>query len=153
MGIDTVDLNAPALSVPELIIAGGADNVTGTARPYLYFRKYRDLGAPWVFLVQNKSPHCCTANAKSLMLHWLAAVIAQRDTPSPRSGLRPMDQSVGWLAYVKTRETDTTDSFGLKTFAIVSAKIEKSNSIAPQGWTIAGWLPNHAIAKEWLFFV
>ena len=72
-----MSLNAQALCVPELIIVGGADNVTGTARPYLYFRKYRDLGALWAFVVQNKSPHCCTANTKSLMLHWLEAVIAQ----------------------------------------------------------------------------
>lgn len=64
LGIDTVDLNTQALAVPELIIAGGADNITGTARPYFYFRKYRDLGAPWVFVVQNKSPHCCTCECK-----------------------------------------------------------------------------------------
>lgn len=87
------------------------------------------------------------------MLHWLEAVIAQRDTPSSRKALRTMDQSVGWLAYMKTRETDTTDSFGLKTFDVVSAKIEESKTTAPQGWIVAGWLPDHAIAKEWLSFV
>ena len=153
LGIDTVNLNAQALAVPELIIAGGADNVSGTARPYLYFRKYRDLGAPWAFIVQNKSPHCCTANAKSLMLHWLEVVIKQRGASSSRKPLRTMDQGDGWLAYVKTRETDTRDSFGLRTFEITGAQIEESKRVVPQGWIVAGWLPTHAIAKQWLFFV
>lgn len=152
LGIDTVNLDTQALAVPELIIAGGADNVTGTARPYLYFRKYRDLGAPWAFVVQNKSPHCCTANAKSLILHWLEVVIKQRGSSSS-GALGTMNQGNGWLAYVKTRETDTRDSFGLRTFEVIGAKIEESKSIAPQGWIAAGWLPNHAIAKQWLLFV
>jgi hypothetical protein len=91
-----VDLNPQALSVPELIIAGGADNVTGTARPYLYFRKYRDMGAPWAFIVQNKSPHCCTANAKSLILRWLEVVITERDAPSSPSS-RSLPTTKGWV--------------------------------------------------------
>jgi dienelactone hydrolase len=153
LGIDTVNLNADALAVPELIIAGGADNVTGTARPYLYFRRHRDLGAPWAFLVQNKSPHCCTANAKNLMLHWLEAIIAQRGASSSREALRAMDQGDGWLAYLKTRETDTRDSFGLRTFEVEDAKIAESKRTVPEGWVVAGWLPNRAVAKEWLLFV
>jgi dienelactone hydrolase len=148
LGIDTVNLNAQAVAVPQLIIAGGADNVCGTARPYLYFRRYRDLGAPWAFVLQNKSPHCCTANAKSLMLHWLEAVIRQRDASSGK-----VDQDDGWLAYLKTRETDTRDSFGLRTFEVADAKVEESKSIASKGWIAAGWLPNQAIAEEWLSFV
>lgn len=153
LGIDTVDLNPQALSVPELIIAGGADNVSGTTRPYLYFRKYRDMGAPWAFIVQNKSPHCCTANAKSLMLRWLEVVITERGASSSRKALRNVDQHNGWIAYLKTLETDTRDSFGLRTFEVVDARIEKSTDTVPQGWIPAGWLPNHEIAKQWLSFV
>ena len=41
LGIDTVEQNTSSLVVPELIIVGSADNVSGTARPYLYFRKYK----------------------------------------------------------------------------------------------------------------
>jgi hypothetical protein len=153
LGIDTVDLNPQAFSVPELIIAGGADNVTGTARPYLYFRKYRDMGAPWAFIVQNKSPHCCTANAKNLMLRWLEVVITERDpSPSPKAP-HTADQDHGWRAYLETRETDTRDSFGLRTFEVVDARIEKSTETVPQGWIPAGWLPNREIAKQWLSFV
>jgi dienelactone hydrolase len=74
-GIDIVHLNPDDWAVPELILAGGHDDVSGTALPYLYFGKYRDLRAPWVFVVQNNSPHCCTANAKNLILAWLNAII------------------------------------------------------------------------------
>jgi hypothetical protein len=43
------------------------DRITGTQRPYAYFRKYFDRGASWTFVVQNKTPHCCVINAKTLM--------------------------------------------------------------------------------------
>jgi dienelactone hydrolase len=154
LGIDTVNLNTQALTVPELIIAGSADDISGTARPYLYFRRYRDLGAPWAFILQNKSPHCCTANAKDLMLLWLEAVIEQRRPSFSKKELHEMDQRNGWLAYFKTQETGTSDSFGLKTFEVVSARIQKSRYRVPQeSASSAGWLPNHAIALEWLSFV
>jgi dienelactone hydrolase len=152
LGIDTVELNARSLAVPELIIAGSADNVSGTARPYLYFRRYRNRGAPWAFIVQNKSPHCCTANAKHLILTWLEAVLKRRQPPEG-TALRQVDQRVGWLALLKTKDTPTTDSFGLKTFEVTAATIEESRKPAPQGWETAGWLPNRAVANEWLAFV
>ena len=38
LGMDTIDLPTEALDVPQLIIANGADNVNGTARPYFYFQ-------------------------------------------------------------------------------------------------------------------
>lgn len=152
-GIDTVNLNAKALAVPELIMAGSADNISGTARPYLYFRKYRDLGAPWAFIIQNKSPHCCTANAKTLMLDWLKAMIEQSCPLSSCSILGPMNQHNGWLALIKTQETETRDSFGLRTFDLTGAKIQRSKDKIPYEWAPAGWLPTHALAQEWLSFV
>jgi dienelactone hydrolase len=154
LGINTVDLNTEALQVPELIIAGSADNVSGTARPYQYFRRHRDRGAPWVFVVQNKSPHCCTANAKQLILTWLEAVLKLRHhkTSTP---LAQLDQRAGWLAFLKTRRTTTIDSFGLSTFEVTAATIENvhSRTLALKSWETAGWLPNHAVAKEWLAFI
>ena len=154
LGIDTVELNTDSMRVPQLIIAGGVDKVSGTARPYQYFRKYRDRGAPWAFVLQNGSPHCCTANAKQLILSWLGAVLKQRES---REGvpLREVDQRVGWLAFFKSQESEITDSFGLKTFEATAAKIEsvQSGKAVPQGWESAGWLPNHVVANEWLAFV
>jgi len=52
LGIDTLDLPQKTLAVPQLIIANGADHVNGTARPYLYFQKYRRQGAPLTFVIQ-----------------------------------------------------------------------------------------------------
>jgi dienelactone hydrolase len=125
LGIDTVDLSPHALTVPQLIIAGSADDVSGTARPYLYFRRYRDLGAPWAFIVQNNSPHCCTANAKDLILGWLEAAIKRSQASSSGNVLRRRDQRNGWLAFLKTHETDTKDSFGLRTFEVVDARVPR----------------------------
>jgi|SRR5215813_155267 len=48
MGMNTVHLDRDALGVPQLIVAGGHDEVSGTARPYTYFHSYRELGAPWL---------------------------------------------------------------------------------------------------------
>jgi hypothetical protein len=154
LGIDTVELSSESIRVPQLIIAGGADKVSGTARPYQYFRKYRDRGAPWAFIVQNGSPHCCTANAKHLILSWLEAVVKGRDSREA-TPLREVDQRVGWLSFFKPKPTEIADSFGLRTFEATAARIEKIYSWknTSQGWESAGWLPNRAVANEWLAFV
>ncbi len=151
-GIDTVNLGRDAFTVPELILAGGADNVSGTSRPYEYFRKYFVLGAPWVFVLQNSSPHCCTANAKDLMLMWLAAVIQQRRPPS-RDVLPAMQLQGGWSGFFRAQETNTKDNFGLRTFNAPSAIIVRQGHQVLSGWRPAGWLPDRALAEEWLRFV
>lgn len=151
-GIDTVQLKQDALRAPELIMAAGHDDVSGTARPYAYFKKYRDLGAPWAFVMQNNSPHCCTANAKKLILLWLTAILEQRKLSSSAE-LAQVDQGKGWLAFIRTESTNTKDSFGLTTFNAGSATVEKVGKKAPKDWLEAGWLPNREVAQEWLVFV
>lgn len=151
-GINTVHLSARSMGVPEMVIAGGADDISGTARPYEYFKKYREQGAPWLFVLQNKSPHCCTANVRDLILLWLKAVLKERCVSSCET-LAAMNQHRGWLAYIKTRETNIKDSFGFQTFDATDAKIQKSKRGVPREWSTAGWLPNYTIAKEWLSFV
>ena len=153
LGIDTVDLNAESLMVPQLIIVGSDDAVSGTALPYLYFKKYRDRGAHWSFVVQNGSPHCCTANARDLILDWLEAVLKEdgmRQLQAPPE----MGHNRGWLAFIKTQQTEITDSFHLKTFKVTEARIERASSINGflAEWEPAGWLPNHTVAKAWLSF-
>jgi hypothetical protein len=64
-----------------------------------------------------------------------------------------MNSRKGWLAFVKTRETDIKDSFGLRTFEVVEARIQPSKQAVPQGWKAAGWLPSRALALQWLSFV
>ena|SRR6516225_1860541 len=86
LGVDTITLSSEAAAIPELILAGGADAICGTQRPYAYFRKYFDQGAPWTFVVQNQTPHCCIINAKALAFQWLDAGRARTPDASATSG-------------------------------------------------------------------
>src|SRR4030095_14696693 len=56
LGLETIELSPKGRAIPQLIIAGSTDRITGTGRPYEYFRKHFDQGAPWTFVVQNKTP-------------------------------------------------------------------------------------------------
>ena len=89
-----------------------------------------------MFVVQNNSPHCCPANAKSLILSWESAILEQR-RPSSLAGLGPVDQKRGWTAFFQTKATSTKDSFGFTTFNIASAVVEKTGKSAREGWVDA----------------
>jgi len=150
-GIDTVKLTREAQQVPELIIAGGADDVSGTQLPYEYFKKYRQLGSPWTFTVQNLSPHCCTANAKSLIMTWLQAVISRRSPVIAQGSLRRVQEKDNWLGWITSERTNIRDSFGLETFNVKTAGIELARSATTHDVT-ASWLPTASFAQEWLSF-
>jgi len=66
LGMDTIELSNQAMSSPQLIIANGSDDHSGTERPYAYFRRHFDGGAMWTFAIQNRLPHCCLQNAQTL---------------------------------------------------------------------------------------
>ena len=153
LGISTVSLDHNAQRIPELIIAGGADNVSGTKLPYEYFAKNRRQGAPWTFVVQNRSPHCCTANVKLLMLDWLAAVLKQRMPGKEGLPLRKIDAEGSWLGFIHTEPTAIQDAFHFNTFDVTSAEIVRAKAGGPTGTQEASWLPNAAVAQEWLSFV
>ena len=55
-GVNTIALSPKASVIPQLVLVGSDDATSGTERPYAYFRKYFDQGAPWTFLVQNGTP-------------------------------------------------------------------------------------------------
>jgi hypothetical protein len=152
VGVDKVRLPPAALAVPELVIAGGADKVSGTRRPYNYFREYRDRGAPWAFVVQNKTPHCCIINTKSLVLTWLEEIIKLRQ-PSPTKPLRKIDDGHGWVGYIRTCFSDVHDGWGGQTWDACDASIHRVGVPAPADQIPAGWLPSHRLATEWLTFV
>jgi hypothetical protein len=152
VGVDNVHLPPLALAVPELIVTGGADNISGTQRPYDYFRLYRDRGAPWAFLVQNKTPHCCVINTKSLILAWLDQVIKMRQ-PSPTKPLRIIDDSRGWVGFIRTCPSDVHDGWGAPTWDVCDASIQPVGQAAPKDKIPAGWLPSFRAATEWLEFV
>jgi dienelactone hydrolase len=152
MGLDTVQLAPAGIEVPELVVAGGADKVSGTQRPYEYFRKFRDRGAPWAFLVQNRTPHCCIVNTKPLMLVWLNEILELRQ-PSSAYPLHSVDVSRGWNGYIRTCSSDVHDSWGTAAWNVCEARISKSGNSAPRGMIAAGWLPSHRVAKIWLDFI
>lgn len=136
LGMDTIELSRDAIRAPQLIIANGGDNVNGTERPYNYFRKYFDKGAPWTFAVQNRTPHCCLQNAQTLILDWLDGVLS---TP-PKS----------WKhGYITVALSNVTDTWHRPLFNATLARVsEKAGRDLP-----AGWLPSTTFARDWLEFV
>ena len=152
VGIDNVHLPPPALDVPELIMTGGADQACGTQRPYDYFRRYRDRGAPWAFLVQNKTPHCCIINTKRILLIWLEQILKLR-RPAPTKPLRKIDASRGWLGLIRICPTDVHDGWGSKTWNVCGASILRAGHAAPSDQIASGWFPSRQVAAAWLEFI
>lgn len=151
LGMDTVTLSSEAMPIPQLILTGSTDPVSGTKRPYEYFWKYFQQGAPWAFVIQNKVPHCCIINGKNLILLWIEAMLEERQAPD--GTLRPVDRDEGWSVFIAMLETETKDTWGEKTSGLTKAQIQRSTAHPPQNMLPAGWLPNHRVAKEWLSFV
>jgi hypothetical protein len=152
VGMDNVRLPPAAILVPQLILAGGADKVSGTQRPYDYFRRYWERGAPWAFLIQNKTPHCCIINAKSLILGWLERIIRVRE-PLATKPLRAIGDRGGWAGYIRTCPADVHDGWGLPTWDACDASIQPMGHAAPTEMIPAGWLPSQQFATEWLAFI
>ena len=159
LGMDTISLSSRALAIPQLILAGSTDAVSGTQRPYEYFRRHFDQGAPWTFLVQNKVPHCCVMNAKALILDWLDAVVVQRAT-----------RTTGWYGFIETGPSEAMDcpdqspplrsswchsprdTWGGQNWSVNTAALERRPTARP-AMMPAGWLPTERFARNWLSFV
>jgi hypothetical protein len=171
LGMDTIDLAKDALVVPQLIIANGADNVNGTARPYLFFQKYRRVGAPLTFVIQNRTPHCCVANVVPLMLSWLDAVIHDRQPSLHGTQLRAINQKQEWLGLLKVEDSGVKDHWKTKSWNVTSAEAGPASEKAPvgaepeillantsdkevptRGRLVASWLPSKAFVSSWLKF-
>jgi dienelactone hydrolase len=153
LGIDTVKLPAEALAIPQLIIANGGDKVCGTQRPYQYFQRYYERGAPWTFIVQNNIPHCCIGNAKKLILTWLEAVIKLRRPTARSKPLHPVSRRSGWTALFKAESTATKDEWGVQTWNMVDVNIQPLSRVRRAPLMTAGWLPTREAAHAWLSFV
>jgi dienelactone hydrolase len=158
-GMETIRLSPQAAAVPQLVLAGSADAVSGTERPYAYFRRHFDRGAPWTFVVQNRAPHCCIMNAKALLLAWVETVIGGAPRPSARR--------YGFIRTRPTRDTDcpsqaapvrtswcraTKDAWGGDNWSVDEARVDRRPR-TPPGLQPAGWLPSEAFASEWRAFV
>jgi hypothetical protein len=143
LGMDTIDLSADAIRKPELIIANGGDNINGTKRPYDYFRRYFEKGAPWTFAVQNRTPHCCLANAQTLILDWLHGVLV---TP-------PESWGKGTHGYISVEFSPVVDEWKNRVFNATAARVSEKNRGAKSGELPCGWLPAGNAAGSWLSFV
>jgi len=140
LGMNTIELSAQAIRSPQLIIANGSDNINGTERPYGYFRKYYEQGAPWTFVVQNRTPHCCIQNAQNLILEWLHAVLRMQD-----------QRGIGDHGYLRVEFSKVVDEWKRPVFNATSSRIGTKGKNT-RGELPAGWMPSAAFAQEWLVF-
>ena len=159
LGMDTVTLSRKAAAIPQLILVGSADAVSGTQRPYDYFRRHFDQGAPWTFVVQNRVPHCCIMNGKALILEWLEAVVVRRLTRATgRYGfiaIQPTDATgcPGQTAQVRTSLClGPRDDWGGQNWSVSSASVER-RLVPPKDMMPSGWLPTEAFGQHWKSFV
>ena len=159
LGMDTVTLSRKAAAIPQLILVGSADAVSGTQRPYDYFRRHFDQGAPWTFVVQNRVPHCCIMNGKALILEWLDAVVVRRLTRATgRYGfiaVGPTDATgcPGQTASVRTSLClGSRDDWGGQNWSVSSASVER-RLVPPKDMMPSGWLPTEAFGQHWKSFV
>lgn len=141
LGMDTIELAEQAIKSPQLIIANGSDNINGTERPYQYFRKYYERGAPWTFVVQNRVPHCCLQNAQTLILEWLRAVLSAERT-----------KGLGDHGYLVVEQSSVRDEWKHPTFNALSARIGPKGKSKREELP-AGWMPSLEFSREWLVLV
>jgi hypothetical protein len=158
-GIDRVSLSPDAARVPQLVIAGGQDRVSGVQRPYEYFRRHFDKGAPWTFVLQNETPHCCVENVRPLVLDWLVAVVVHRVStggvfgfiakgPSDTVDCKEPFESASNAIWCRGGH----DEWGTPNWLAVNASV-RSGRTAPAGMVPSGWLPTRRFADRWKAFV
>jgi len=141
LGMNTIQLGREAIRKPQLIIAGGADDHVGTERPYRYFKKYFDQGAPWTFAIQNRTPHCCLREAQSLILDWLNDVLLAN-----REGARQ-------FGYITVEPAKILDGWKNPVFNATAARVSYMRCQPNARELCAGWLLSRSFAERWLLFV
>lgn len=159
-GIELVALPPEAARIPELVTVGSHDRISGVQRPYDYFRRHFDKGAPWTFIVQNQTPHCCVENVRPLVLQWLQAVVVDG-----AHGER------GMYGFVKQGPSSTVDckepfpspanaiwcrgghdEWNEPNWSVVAASVRERRE-APPGMIPSGWMPTRRFANAWRAFV
>jgi hypothetical protein len=142
LGMNTIELSPEALRHPQLIIANGGDNINGTERPYNYFRRHFDKGAPWTFVVQNRTPHCCLQNVQTLILDWVHGVLT---TESSQMG-------TGDYGYLRVEVSKVVDEWKRPVFNATSSRVGPKAQ-AGSGELPAGWMSSKTFAESWLALV
>ncbi len=150
--VDNIRLDKRAVGVPELIIVGGVDFISGTVKPYDFYNQHRRKGAPWVYLIQNNIPHCCINDTKPFMLNWLQEVIQTRH-PDPYKQLSPMNLKTGWYGSIRPCKTVYKDYWGLPLWNVCDAHVDRAAKALPPQEMPAGFFPTEALAREWLTYI
>ena len=150
--MDKIRLDEKGFAVPELIVVGGVDTISGTVKPYAFYKRYRPQGAASVYLVQNNIPHCCINNTKFFMLHWLQKVIEVR-RPDSEKPLVPMNASTGWYGSIRPCQIVYKDHWGLPLWNVCDAHVPRTARSLPSGEMPAGFFPTESLAREWLAYV
>ena len=151
LGLNTIQLSDASLTVPELVIVGGKDQTVGTELSYAYFSRYWRLGAPWLFATQNDAGHCCTSDAKDLILAWLDTVLRKR-LHHVSGSLATIHRRDGYYAFFRKDPTEIRDSGKLITSNARNLTFQRSDSAAQNNVESAGYLPSRKTASEWLSF-
>ncbi len=131
-----------------------AESTTGEGRerPYDYFSRHHERGAPWVFVVQNGIPHCCVINAKSLILEWLDEMMKLR-RPASDAPLRRIDDDRGWTGFMKPCESDRNDTWGEPDWNVCDGSVQTAHVRTPPDEIAGAWLPTRRLALDWLGFI
>ena len=151
-GMDRIGLSPEAMAVPQLIIAGGADEIGGTQRNFGYFEKYRKRGAPWVFLLQNGIPHCCVIDTKSFVLNWLDEIMKLRLSASGNA-LRKIEDRHGWIGFIRPCNTTKRDHWGDPLWNVCGATVQETTRATPADGLPSGWFPTQGLATEWREYI
>lgn len=149
LGLDTIELSKESRSVPQLVLVGGNDAIVGTQSGYQYFNRYWQAGAPWLFATQNNGKHCCTIDAKELILAWLEDILDRR--LGKHTKLSPMKREGGLFAFFRTGQTDVLAGKS-PTFNAIELSAEPTQHMAKPGQVSAGWLPSKRCAREWTIY-
>ena len=149
--LNRIRLDKKAAAVPELIVVGGIDTISGTSKPYEFFKHLGGESAS-VYVVQNMIPHCCINNTKPFMLHWLDEVIHLRQ-PDPKKPLLSMNINHGWFGSFKPCKAVYKDHWGLPLWNVCDAHIAEDGNKLPSDEMPAGFFPSESLAREWLMYI
>jgi hypothetical protein len=149
LGLNTIVHSKESASVPQLVLVGGKDTNVGTQSGYRYFNRYLAAGAPWLFATQNNGRHCCTIDAKELILSWLESILQRRLGENAR--LAPLKRTGGLYAFFRMDRTDVLAGKS-PTYNAVDLSVKLTEQMAKPDRVSAGWLPSKQTAREWMIY-
>jgi len=149
LGLNTIVLSKEGLSIPQLVLVGGNDTTVGTQSGYEYFSRYWQTGAPWLFATQNNGRHCCTIDAKELILSWLESILQRR--LGKNAELVPLKRTGGLYAFFRIEKTNVLAGKS-PTYNAVDLSVELTEQMEKPDQVSAGWLPSKQTAREWMIY-